>query len=361
MVWKCSNCGKKWHYPVEKCIFCKSDVEKIEKTDFTVKGITQVLVPSLSNPTVPYHVMLLEDTNGNMELSKSMRKYKIGETIGKQKEEKTTIGIVGTGTMSTGIAEMSLKGGMSVILKSRSEEALEKAKKKIENSLLKGMNPEEKEKTIKRLKMTTRYEELNDADIVIESVSEKLEIKKEVFKELEKACSKPILATNTSSFQVGEIASELEDKSRMVGMHFFNPVPRMALVEVIASSETSQDILERTREISRKLGKTPVVLKDTPGFVVNRLLFTIINEAISMLEEGVGTAEEIDKSMRLGANHPIGPLALADLIGLDVCREILNNLDKTLEGERYKTPKLLEEMVKNKELGRKTGKGFYDY
>ena len=275
--------------------------------------------------------------------------------------------VVGTGTMGNGIAQTFAQAGHDVLLKGRSEASLEKAHKTIEKSLSKlvekgKMEAAEKEAIKARIKDTMDYGDCKDVDLVIEGVAEDMPTKLEIFKTLDAICKpEAILATNTSSLSITEIGAATSRPDKVIGMHFFNPVPMMKLVEVITGQLTSQETHDKVMAIATEIGKTPVSANEAPGFVVNRILIPMINEGISIYADGVASKEEIDEAMKLGANHPMGPLALGDLIGLDVCLAIMEVLFYEFEDSKYRPHPLLRKMVRANQLGRKTGIGFYDY
>ncbi len=277
------------------------------------------------------------------------------------------IAVVGTGTMGNGIAQTFAQAGHEVILKGRSEASLGKAHKSIEKSLSKmvekgKMEQAQMDATLARITDTMVYEDCAQADLVVEVIAEDMAIKKEIFQTLDKICKpETILATNTSSLSITEVASFTTRPQNVIGMHFFNPVPMMKLVEVIKGQLTAPEVHEKVVALATEIGKVPVSVNEAPGFVVNRILIPMVNEGIGIFADGVATAAEIDEAMKLGANHPMGPLALGDLIGLDVCLAIMEVLYNEFGDTKYRPHPLLRKMVRANQLGRKTGVGFYDY
>ena len=275
------------------------------------------------------------------------------------------VGIIGAGTMGAGIAQaFAQTEGFTVTLCDINNEFAANGKNKIakgfEKRIAKGKMEQAEADTILGRITTGTKEICADCDLVIEAAIENMEIKKQTFKELDEICkADAIFATNTSSLSITEIGAGL--KRPMIGMHFFNPAPVMKLVEVIAGLHTPTEIVEKIKKISEDIGKVPVQVEEAPGFVVNRILVPMINEAIGIYAEGVASVEGIDAAMKLGANHPIGPLALGDLIGLDVCLAIMDVLYHETGDSKYRAHTLLRKMVRGKQLGQKTGKGFYDY
>ncbi|WP_230971560.1 3-hydroxybutyryl-CoA dehydrogenase [Nitrogeniibacter aestuarii] len=278
-----------------------------------------------------------------------------------------TIGVVGSGTMGNGIAQAFAVAGINVVMTDIAEDALERAVKTIAGSLDRLIKKEkateaDKAAALSRISTSTSLDALAQCDLVIEAATENLDIKLKLFAQLDGILApEAVLASNTSSISITKLAAATAHPDRVIGMHFFNPVPMMALVELIRGLQTSDAIYEKSLAAAEKIGKTAVQVRNNPGFVVNRILCPMINEAIFALSEGLATAEQIDEAMKLGANHPIGPLALCDLIGLDVQLAIMQVLFDGFKDPKYRPAPLLVEMVEAGYLGRKSGKGFFEY
>jgi 3-hydroxybutyryl-CoA dehydrogenase len=277
------------------------------------------------------------------------------------------IGVVGAGQMGHGIAQVMLRAGHRVLLLDISQDFVEAGAKRVAKGLARDvekarMTAEEREQALERLKPTTVVADLAEADFIIEAVTEKIDAKVGVYHSLEPHCRpEAILASNTSSISITRLAAATQRPDRFVGLHFFNPVPVMKLVEVVPGLQTSPETVDKAIALAASAGKTPVRVNDFPGFVSNRVLMPMINEAIFCLMEGVADAQGIDSVMKLGMNHPMGPLELADLIGLDVCLDILKVLYESLRDPKYRPCPLLEKLTAAGWLGRKTGRGFYEY
>ena len=275
--------------------------------------------------------------------------------------------VIGTGTMGSGIVQAFAQAGVNVVMKGFNSNDLSFGErvlnKNIERLLEKNVITEnEKNEILKRVIPTIDYKDCADCDLYIEAIVEKMEVKKELFSFLDTICSpNAIYASNTSSLSITERASSTNRPDKVVGMHFFNPAPIMKLVEVINGQLTSKETENFVFDLAKKIGKTPVVVNEAPGFVVNRILIPMINEAVAIFAEGVASKEDIDNAMKLGSNHPMGPLALADLIGLDICLDIMEVLHKEFGEDKYRPHPLLRKMVRSKQLGRKTKSGFYQY
>ncbi len=277
------------------------------------------------------------------------------------------VGVIGAGAMGHGIAQVFAQSGFQVRLNDVSMDFINSGMKRIDENLSRAvekgrLSAYQKKETLSSISPTPDLDDFSDREFVVEAVLEKIEVKREVFQRLDKVCPKDsVLATNTSSIPVTQIASLVSNPARVGGMHFFNPVPVMALVEIVKGLQTSEKTVSTVQKVSQRLGKTPVLVADSPGFVSNRILCPMINEAIFALEEGIATKEDIDTVMKLGMRHPMGPLELADFVGLDVLLDVLEVLHREYQDPKYRASPLLRKMVRAGYLGRKTKKGFYNY
>jgi 3-hydroxybutyryl-CoA dehydrogenase len=278
-----------------------------------------------------------------------------------------SVGVIGAGTMGNGIAQACAVADLRTVMIDVSDAALKKGVDTIGGSLDRlvkkdKLSAADRDAALGRITTTTDYAALRDADLIIEAATENATLKFDILRKVD-GVSKPdaLLATNTSSISITQLAAITSRADRFVGMHFFNPVSMMALVEIIRGLQTAPTTIERAREFAKRLGKSPIVVKNSPGFVVNRILCPMLNEAIFTLQEGIATAQEIDDGMKLGCNHPIGPLALTDLIGLDVLLAVMNVFYADFNDPKYRPAPLLKEMVAAGYLGRKSGRGFYTY
>jgi 3-hydroxybutyryl-CoA dehydrogenase len=276
-------------------------------------------------------------------------------------------GVIGAGQMGNGIAQVAAASGLNVIMNDIKQEFVDKGLKTITGVLARSvekgkMTASEKDSLLGRIKTSVSLKDMAAADFVVEAATEKEDIKFQIFRDLDQTCRPGvILATNTSSIPIGRIAAQTQRPDKVIGMHFMNPVPVMKLVEVIPGIATSEETFKTTWSLAEKFGKTPAKANDYPGFIANRILLPMINEAVYCLYHGVGTREDIDTVMKLGMNHPMGPLALADLIGLDTCLAVMETLYDGFKDSKYRPCPLLRKYVEAGWLGRKTGRGFYEY
>jgi len=277
------------------------------------------------------------------------------------------VGVVGCGAMGSGITQVCAQSGYQVVASEINDELLNKGLTSISNFLAKSvekgkLSQQDKDSTLARIKGTTTSKDFNDCDLIIEAAVENMELKKKIFAELDKICPKhAMLATNTSCLSIIDMAMVTSRPDKVLGLHFFNPVPLMQLLEIVKTIATSDETLETAKGFGKSLGKTSVIAQDVPGFIVNRLMTPFLLDAIRMLEAGVASREDIDTAINLGLNHPMGPLTLSDLVGLDVVLFIVNAIYEEFKDPRFAAPPLLRKMVTAGWLGRKTGKGFYEY
>jgi len=287
--------------------------------------------------------------------------------MSKKVEDIKIVGVVGSGTMGSGIAQVVASSDRDVLLVDISDAALDRGIKGIEKSLgrlvkKEAITEEDGSSILSRIVKTTDFEGLGDVDLVIEAVFEDMDVKKEIYSKLDNITGDDVvLATNTSSLPIVEIAVSTSKADKIVGMHFFNPAPVMKLVEIIKTLTTSDETVQFAYDFALALGKEPVKTKDSPGFIVNRILVPMLNEAVFAYQDGVGTPEDIDKAMKLGTNQPIGPLALVDLIGLDITLDVMDTFYREFQDSKFRAAPLLRQMVRAGWLGRKSGKGFFDY
>jgi 3-hydroxybutyryl-CoA dehydrogenase len=278
-----------------------------------------------------------------------------------------TVGVIGAGTMGNGIAQTFAVGGYDVVMSDVKEEFAKRGLETIRKSLdrlvsREKMGAADRDAALGRIATTTTMDAFAESDLIVEAALEKVELKQKLFADLDRICKQTaILTSNTSSISLTKIAAATKRPGQVIGMHFFNPVPLMKLVEIIRALQTEDETCATIEDVSRRIGKTPHVVKDSYGFVVNRVLVPMINEGINCLYEGLTQPEDIDNAMKLGANHPMGPLALADLIGLDVVLDIMDTLYEGFDDPKYRPSPLLKQMVDAGYLGRKTGRGFYSY
>lgn len=361
----CPSCGARYSYELERCTFCDTELVDTESESGVVLAVTEVSVPSVGHEDTPYWCALLEANDGGTLIVKLGRSVSVGQhvTVGVPDEaERIVVGVLGTGIMGKGLVELLLSCGYDVVWVARSQASMDGAREKLTERLSRVMDEGELFERYRHLDAGIDMSALKCCDLVIEAIVEELEAKKAWLRTAEKAMrSDAVLATNTSGLPLDELACALEHPERFGCLHFFNPATRMRLVEVSVPDTTSAATLERLEAFSRALGKVPVTVSPRPAFVVNRVLMPLINEAVRSLEEKAAPAEQIDEAIRLGLNHPMGPLELADLIGIDVIVDIMDNLVSRTQDANYAPRPMLRQMVEQGHLGRKTRRGFYDY
>jgi 3-hydroxybutyryl-CoA dehydrogenase len=363
--WQCPSCDRSYAYDLPVCTWCGVDLEERDGGSGVVTAVTEVMAPSVGHEDVPYWVALIRGEDDALALRKYDVARCVGEAVSLAREadaELASFGVIGTGTMGRGLVELLLSRGHTVVWISRSDASLERGAARVADRLARVMDEEQLAEAISRLSTSVDYNALEDADVVVEAVIEELGPKAKILADAE-AGMRPdaILATNTSGLPLDELAQALDRPERFGALHFFNPPTRMRLVETAVAPQTSPATSAMLDELALSLGKTPVRVAATPAFAVNRVLMPLLNEAVRELEEGVAPAASIDDAVRLGLNHPMGPLALADLIGLDVVLEIMGNLAERTGDETYEPRPMLRELVAAGKLGRKTGEGFYVY
>lgn len=364
-TYSCRNCGRRYAYDVDGCTWCGIALEIHDPESGTVRAVTQVTVPSRGHEEVPYWCVLTEDESGVLGILKSDTRVDTGDTIplrGPRSADLAVVGVVGTGVMGRGLAELLLSRGHRTVWCGRSDESLANATERVFDRLGRVMDDSQLSHARELLTVDTRFAPLAGCDVVIEAVVEEMQVKRSVLPEIEKSIRpEAMLVTNTSGLSIDELAETLSEPGRFGALHFFNPATRMRLVEVAVSSRTTDETRQFLEAFARSLGKVPIEVAATPAFAVNRALMPLLNEAVRELEEQVASAEAIDEAIRLGLNHPMGPLALADLIGLDVVVDIMQNLAERTADDSYAPRPLLLELVGQGHLGRKSGRGFYEY
>lgn len=363
--YSCCQCGRDYAYALETCTWCGVPLEERQSASGLIEAVTEVMVPSLGHEDVPYWCALVKADDGAREIVKLDVASSVGERIalgGEPAADLAVVGILGTGVMGRGLAELLLGRGHEVVWWGRSRRSLDSAAERLFDRLARVLDEDEVCMIRTRLSVSEDLGCLEPCDVVIEAVVEEQEQKREVLKRAEISMRpEAVLATNTSGLSLDELAAGLQNPERFGALHFFNPATRMRLVETAICTKTSPGTARFLDAFARSLGKIPVRVSATPAFAVNRALMPLLNEAVRELEEGVATAESIDEAVRLGLNHPMGPLALADLIGLDVVVNIMDNLAERTGDETYAPRPLLRRLVDEGCLGRKSGGGFYGY
>ncbi len=363
--WACVQCGRDYSYELEQCTWCRVSLALTQPDRARITAITEVSAGSVGHEDVPYWCALVSADDGSRSIVKLDHAASVGDVLSfgaEEAAELAVVGILGTGTMGRGLAELLLARGHRVVWCGRSAERLARARERLLERLGRVMDEEQIEEAGSRLEVSVGYSPLHGCDIVIEAVVEEMGAKRAALAAAEAHMrAGAILATNTSGLSIDDLAKSLERPGDFGVLHFFNPPTRMRLVETAVGEKTSQETSEYLDVFARSLGKTPVRVAAKPAFAVNRALMPLLNEAVRELEEGVAPAESIDEAIRLGLNHPMGPLALIDLIGADVVVKIMDNIVERTGDETYAPRPLLRALVAEGRLGRKTGTGFYEY
>lgn len=363
--WVCPQCERDFAYEISQCTWCRVGLRLREPDHAQITAITEVSAGSVGHEDVPYWCALVSADDGSQAIVKLDHAASVGDALSfgaEEAAELAVVGILGTGTMGRGLAELLLARGHRVVWCGRSAERLARARETLLDRLGRVMDEEQIEEAGSRLEASADYSPLQSCDIVIEAVVEELSAKRAALAAAE-AHMRPraILATNTSGLPIDELADSLQRPCDFGVLHFFNPPTRMRLVETAVGDRTSPETSEYLDVFARSLGKTPVRVAAKPAFAVNRALMPLLNEAVRELEEEVASAESIDEAIRLGLNHPMGPLALIDLIGADVVVKIMDNIVERTGDETYAPRPLLRTLVAEGRLGRKSGAGFYEY
>jgi 3-hydroxybutyryl-CoA dehydrogenase len=361
---QCPACNITYAYELETCTFCSARLEDLPPNDSCILAVTEISAPSIGHEDVPYWCALTQTSDGRHEIVKLSRSASVGDVlpsgIGVAVETVHTVGVLGSGVMARGLAELMLSQGHHVIWTGRSLERLNSSRDKVADRLARSMDEDQTREALGRLTLSDSFSALEDCDIVIEAIVEELKPKQDVIHAVEAVVSEDcIIATNTSSLPLDKISIGMQHPERFGGLHFFNPPTRMRLVEIVRGPDTDAEVALFMTRFAQSLGKVPVPVAAGPGFVVNRVLMPLLNEAVRTLEDGIAPAEAIDEAVRLGLNHPMGPLALADLIGLDVVVSIMDDLYERLGDEAYAPRPMLRRLVSEGKLGRKTGEGFF--
>lgn len=361
----CAQCDRGYAYAIASCSWCGRPLDRLEPASGTVEAVTIVSVPSLGHEEVPYWCALVRAADGSATILKSDVALTVGDMAslaGPVAADLASVGIIGTGIMGRGLTELLLQRGHSVVWCGRTAAGLDRASAKVIERLSRVMDNEQLATATSLLSTSIDFAALAECDIVIEAVAEEMDTKMSVLAQVEAAMrTDAILTSNTSGLSIEDLSVVLQRPQSFGALHFFNPATRMRLVEIAVCSHTSSDTEVFLDAFARSLGKVPVPVAATPAFAVNRALMPLLNEAVRELEEGVASVEAIDEAIRLGLNHPMGPLALADLIGLDVVVDIMQNLAERTADESYAPRPLLRAMVAEGKLGRKSGTGFYPY